>query len=377
MSKITFQINICPGDIAYAHLTVPPLVEMYRSACAEVLAVVDYCPPQATQFVNAAKRFPAAEFNRRVTALEQMVTEWQQANLFDRVIELRPDSDRFQVLSQKYLQGIVQETHDGFGHALMSYLTALEEPETDYVLHFDSDILMYSEPGTHWLEEAVEQLQNRGDLLAVSPRITPPHPQVNAPSEATPAIPNHPESGWLSTWQVQKVEGGWLSDWISNRCFLLDRQRLQKMGHLIPDHAFHRSRRHARIHHWARQWANSRWLGSLGDLSQLQPGDGFTLRLQNAIKHHLLPVYPQPPEVMLHERMREQRLKCLYLSRGDTWYVHPTTKPPEFIALLPPIVEAISAGDYPIEQVNFSEIRLAYWANYLKASNIRSTQILK
>lgn len=372
MSAITLQINLCPGDLAYAELTVPRLVKMHRQFCTTVVAIVDCCPPQATQFVNAAKKFPPSEFAQRVSILEKLVSDWQQDSLFDQVVYLRPGSDIFYSLSQQYLQGIVQETHDGFGHALMSYLAALNIPQTQYVLHFDADILMHSQPSSNWLEEACDRLVQNPTLLAVSPRISPPPSEIDVNDEVAPAVSNHPESGWISTWQVEKVAGGWLSDWISNRCFLMDRERLKQLEPLIDNHEVQRIRFHAFIHQLSRRLGGGKWLGSLGDLLQPQPTDLLSLRLKNIVKHRLLPVYPQPPEVMLHNKLRNAGLYCLYLSRRDAWYIHPTNKPVEFLQLLPQLIERLDRGEVPVEQKQFSEIRLSFWKENLRKQSFNT-----
>lgn len=370
MSAITLQINLCPGDIAYAELTVPRLVKMYRPFCTNILAIVDCCPPQSTQFVNAIKKFAPDEFARRVSILKEMLARWQQEKLFDQVVYLKPGSDVFKSLSNRYLRGIVQETHDAYGHALMSYLAALDIPQTKYILHFDADILMYTQPGSIWLAEACDRLEKDTTLVAVSPRISPPPTDQDVDSEVAPAIPNHPESGWLSTWKVQSVEGGWLSDWISNRCFLIDKDRLQKLQPLIADDEVSRIRFHAQIHQLCRRLAKGSWLGNLGDLPQLQPGDPLSRRLRNIVKYRLLPIYPQPPEVILHNKLRSTGLYCLYLSKGDAWYIHPTTKPADFLQLLPQLIPTIDRGEAPKEQQRFSEIRLHFWSEYLQAKNL-------
>ncbi|MBD2452899.1 hypothetical protein H6G80_02120 [Nostoc sp. FACHB-87] len=370
MSAITLQINLCPGDIAYAELTVPRLVKMYRPFCTHILAIVDCCPPQTTQFVNAIKKFAPDEFAQRVSVLEKILIGWQQEGLFDQVVYLKPDSNIFAGLSKRYLRGIVQETHDAFGHALMSYMAALDIPKTKYILHFDADILMYTQPGSTWLEEACDRLEKDSTLVAVSPRISPPPTHPDLDPEIAPALPNHPESGWLSTWKTHSVEGGWLSDWISNRCFLVDKERLQKLQPLIADDEKLSVRFYAQLHQLARRLAKGSWLGNLGDLPQLQPGDSFSRRLRNIVKYRLLPIYPQPPEVMLHAKLRREGLHCLYLSRKDAWYVHPTTKPADFIQLLPQLIPAIDRGEAPKEQQRCSEIRLHFWKEYLQVKNL-------
>jgi hypothetical protein len=52
MHDVTLQINLSPGDIAYAELTLPALVQAHRANVDEVLAIVDRCRPQKTKIVD-------------------------------------------------------------------------------------------------------------------------------------------------------------------------------------------------------------------------------------------------------------------------------------------------------------------------------------
>lgn len=363
MNSITLQVNICPGDIAYAQQIIPRLVERYRNACCETLAIVDLCPPQSTQFLNSAKRFPPEEFAKKVAVLKQIVEQWQAEKLFDRVVYLMPESGLFRSLSQKYLQGIVSETHDCYGHALMSYFAGLDLPKTRYVLHFDADLIIHG--SSDWLTEAVERLETMPNVIAVSPRISPP----SSTTESTPSVCDHIEGGWLSTWASQWTESGWLSDWISTRCFLIDRERLSELGSLIPE--YRQARRAAWIHQLARATGN--WLGELGDLPQLQPDASIIMRIRNYFKRRIVPIYPTPPEVMLHQKLQTTQTSCLYLSREDAWYLHPTTKPEQFLSMLPSLIAHVDRNDIPAEQRHFAEIRLNVWQQYFLQAMSRPT----
>ncbi len=66
MHNVTLQINLSPGDISYARLTIPALVLSHRSHVDETLAIVDCCRPQKTKIVDSDRRFPLEKFNQRV-----------------------------------------------------------------------------------------------------------------------------------------------------------------------------------------------------------------------------------------------------------------------------------------------------------------------
>ena len=86
----TVQINLSPGDVAYAELCVPPLVAAHRASVARSVAVVDLCKPQRTKAVDPSARWPGREFEDRVEAIVAIAERLRAAGYFDDVHFLRP-----------------------------------------------------------------------------------------------------------------------------------------------------------------------------------------------------------------------------------------------------------------------------------------------
>lgn len=63
---VTLQINLSPGDIHYAHLTVPALVKAHRNSVDETVAIVDCCRPQKTKMSIPISNFPGKHLTRRL-----------------------------------------------------------------------------------------------------------------------------------------------------------------------------------------------------------------------------------------------------------------------------------------------------------------------
>ena len=91
MTDTTLQINLSPGDLRYAEMTVPALVAAHPEA-AERLAVVDCCRPQRTKIVNPDSRFPEPEFSKKVERIIAMTENFQEKGIFDRIEFLHPDT---------------------------------------------------------------------------------------------------------------------------------------------------------------------------------------------------------------------------------------------------------------------------------------------
>ena len=125
--ELTLQINLSPGDLRYAALTVPALVAAHAGEVAERLAVVDCCRPQRTRMVDPDARYPG--FDGNVERLRAMCDGFLRDGVFDRVEYQTPaDRDFRRRLSRKYLSGLAadRQTHELGGTALTSYYAGLE-----------------------------------------------------------------------------------------------------------------------------------------------------------------------------------------------------------------------------------------------------------
>jgi len=314
MHDTTLQLNLSPGDIKYAHITVPALVNSHRYSVREVLAVVDCCRPQKTKLVDPDKRFPELVFAQKVEKISAIVEDLKNKGYIDRVVYLTPGHPLQRTISEKYLNGYVNETHDYGGCALMSYLAAFELTTTQYIIHYDADMLIYSEPGYDWAIEAKTLIDNEPKAVAATPRISPPLPEnvsVDAPSL-------HEER------PLSSVEGGWRNDWFSTRCFLMD---INKLSNYLP----------------------------------LMQG---RLLLETALVKLLNRGYPRSPEIMLFKRIGFSGGWRLNLSSRKSWLLHPKEKPERFLNLLPQIQSSIGYGLVPKAQKGYADIDLAAWEEY-------------
>lgn len=314
VNDTTLQINLSPGDAAYAALTVPALIAAHPSAI-ERLLIVDLCRPQATGIVDPAKRFPEPEYGRRKAVVVDLAAGWLQRGLVDRVVTLHPGDALFPVLSRRYLRPWVRETHDYGGCALMSYLAAFELCRTRWLLHYDADMLLFQAPGFDWAGHAQTAMADNAAIVAAVPRPSPPPlDQPDAPTLAERiASQSHP--------------CGWLNTWFSTRCYLFDLERLRPCLPLLQGRIY-----------WETLAARLRGRG-----------------------------YPRSPEIMLFRRMEAAGRRRLALSDRRAWLIHPTRKDAAFVSTLPKLQSAIAAGQCPDDQRGQQDLGLNWWTPFLRA----------
>ena len=354
---ITLQINVCAGDLAYADATVGQLVATHRSDVREVLIVADACRPQSTPLVHRASRFPAEPFAPRVAALRSMCARWLAAGIVDRVEWIEPGAPATPVLNRRYLGHSTPWTHDHLGHALVAYFAGWESPRTRYVAHFDADILLHQSPGYSWLRAGVEALEGDAGALAASPRLAPP-----ADGRGSPLVDTRiPGNGWQAAWPLAPCASGWSSPWFSTRAHLLDRARLAACLPLSPARGRCADVVSAALNHLLHPLYERRpW--TIDPNVRTRPWTG---RVANHLARRVIPPFPLPPEVLLHETALRRGLRCLYLADPRAWYLHPDDKPPALVALLPRIAAAVAAGVVPPLQFGFTNVRAGDWQSFV------------
>ncbi len=324
---VTLQINLSPGDISYANLTIPALVEAHRANVDETLVIVDCCRPQKTRFLDPEVAFPEPKFSQRVEKICAIAENLKEKGYIDRLVHIYPHDPLLSQISQKYLANLVDksETHDFRGAGFMAYLAGLELPKTRYVLHYDADMLLYQEPGYDWASDAIATMDQYPKVIATVARTSPPFRETFNLPDAPSRYEGRP---------CEEVKGGWLNDWFNTQCFLMDREKLSDYLPLIQ---------------------------------------GWTL-LQFLFFKYIQRTHPKSPELMLIRHIGPNGGRRLVLNSQNAWVLHPTTKPQRYLELLPSILEAIKRGHVPYEQMGNPNIQLPAWEAFLEQSGLQSKE---
>lgn len=316
LPDVTLQINLCAGDATYAELTVPRLVRAHPGV-ARRLAIVDCCRPQRTRIFNPDTRLPEATFRPRLARIRELAEHFRNSGLFDDIVWLQPGSPHFATLARRYCRPWMTETHDYGGCAFMGYWAALAFPATRFVLHYDADICLHQSAGFDWAAEARRVWSQYPQVIAASPRISPPGFATNPAADAPSVHEGRP---------LEPVADGWLNDWFSTRCFFFDREKL------APELPLVRGRRIVEY---------------------------FLRRLIDR-------GYPLGPESLLFQVLGGRGFRRLNLRDERAWLLHPNSKPPAYLALLPQLLTAVEAGRVPAPQRGQSEIDVAAWTTFLQ-----------
>ena len=315
---VTFQVNLSPGDIAYAKLTVPALVRTHRANVAATMAVVDCCKPQRTRKIEPERDYPEPRFSQRAEQICAIAAELQAEGWIDQVVILRPGDALLAALNRKYLGNLIRGTHDAKGTPILAYLVPFEVAQTRYVVHYDADMLLHQDPGYDWTVEATQRMRNLPRAVIASSRYSPPFTaQRNLPDATSLHEGPTPEH----------VDGGWLINWFSTRCMLMDRERL----------------------------------------APYLPLPQGRLLLEVLARRLLDRDHPMALEMMLCRRIGGEGGRRLDLKSERAWILHPDNKGEKFLRLLPAMLKAIAAGDIPDGQRGWENVKLPLWEDFLRS----------
>src|ERR1700744_289696 len=117
---ISLQINLSPGDVAYAAQTVPALAGHHKNISKRLL-IVDCCRPQRTKLLDPDKKFPLPAFNEQVATIVAISEKLLKDGIVSDLLFLWPGDELFSRISANYLNGVYDCTHGAGGTANMGY----------------------------------------------------------------------------------------------------------------------------------------------------------------------------------------------------------------------------------------------------------------
>jgi hypothetical protein len=202
-----------------------------------------------------------------------------------------------------------RSTHDLRGYPVLGSIQGVERASADYVVHFDSDMLLYQERGFDWIKRGIDLLEQSPDLLAVLPRSGPP--------SVGGGLLQQDQTGESFT----RRPGLFLFKTFTSRVFLMDRRRYRALLPLSPP------------------------LGRKGFRDLL---------LQRAVP---LPEW----ERMIGWRLAETETFRADLDTDKAWTLHPNCRGPIFEEALPELIRRVEAGEFPPAQGGFYDLLLEGW----------------
>ena len=308
-SDCELSILVARPDMNFMAHTVPHLVTACRFPFSRRVLIMDSAPLSG-KYVNCTDIPP-------LTAFHSQCDELVRRGIMDQVTEIDYSAAFRRCAYRKHLGGDVSFTHDSGGYPVLGSIFYFEQAKSEYLVHFDSDMLLYQNPAFNWVEEGIKLLQNHGDIIAVLPLSGPPTKDGSLHQTGFP--------------YKRDGKGFFRFKFFTSRCFLIDRQRFEKLLPLeLP-----RSK-HALINLIPRR---------------------VLLSLRASMGKNRLCAW----ELMVSSQLEKTSYVRADLDNPGAWTLHPPDHGPEFIANLPQLLKKVESGSFPAQQAGHYDLRLADW----------------
>jgi hypothetical protein len=306
----SLSITVARTDIPFMMHTIPHIVRMCNYPFTQRLLAVDTAPLSGDK-VNRPG----------VGTMEQLRDYCDQllaAGVVDKFVDIDYSPEYQKQIYQKHFGARIRPSHNYKGYPILGTIFSIEEVPGDYVVHFDSDMLIHQQPDYSWIEEGIQLLQNHPEVMSVRPLTGPPkedgdiHQRV--PYERDPA-------------------GFYKFKFFSSRVYLSDRKRFDS---LLPLSVLWRSYKNKVL-------------------------NGLPNSLKTKLNYLTGKGKLDSWEIMVSNRLEETAYVRAVLDSPQAWTIHPKNREPEFIAALPKLIEKIEQGWYPPEQAGYYDLIFEHW----------------
>lgn len=308
----SLSITVARTDILFMMYTIPHLVRSCNFPFFKRVLVMDTAP-LSQEKVN---RPGLGTLEDLKACCQKLVDD----GVMDEILEIDySESYRRQTYKKYFGLSNIRPTHNYKGSPMLGYIFSIEKVPGDYILHLDSDMLLYQKPGFNWIELGIDLLKRRDDVMFVRPFTGYPMPS----EELFQQIQSYDYD----------PEGFYKFTFFSLRAFLLQRSKFEQLNPMpISWRCF------------KRKW-----------LSNLPP------RVLTSVNNWTGRGKLESWEVIMSRQLKKMHCFRATLAHPEAWTLHPTQHGPEFVDNLPHIIDRIEQGDAPKEQSGYYDLQLEYW----------------
>jgi hypothetical protein len=287
-------------DILFIDKTIPAIVDACQYPFCEIVL-----------FVDSAPLHPNRQTQQGIGTVDDLLRvceKLKQNCVVSRIEEISYREDDLKRLNRKFFDSKTNFTHDFRGGSVYGYLYSIEHTGSDYFVHFDSDMLLHSEPGYSWIESGIQLIEDVEQVLFVSPLSGPPT-----------------EDGTLrqgKTSYAVDYRGFYSFKDFSSRKYLLSRSRLEQSLPYQP-----------------------LWISRKRKLLSYLTGKS--------------PLWSW--EAIVSKKLQDTTFIRADMKDPRAWTLHTPDHGPEFIRNLSSIIEKVRHDQFPANQRGHYDLRLHDW----------------
>lgn len=302
MISCSLSILVARTDIPFMMQTIPHLVKSCQFDFLERILFVETAPLSGV-FRN---RPGVGTLEELRDCCERLL----KTGVVDRVVDIDYSEATRKQIYKKHFGQDVQFTHDYRGASVFGFIYSLEATQGDYILHFDSDMLLHQQASHNWITEGIALLKSCPDVMFVSPLSGSPSQDGSLKQRGI-------------TYQ-RDPRGFYAFKAFTSRKFLVDRRRLEQMLPIRPD--------------WV-SWKRKAISAVTGKSA--------------------LNVW----EIMMSSALQASDYLRADLGSPSAWTLHTPDHGTAFVQALPQVIKRIEDGDYPSGQAGDYDLQLNLWSN--------------
>lgn len=310
LPSCSLSFFVARTDVEFMLNTIPNIVRMSNYPFTERVLAVDTAPLSGDKVMRPG-----------IGTMEQLRECTQQLlhkGVVDRVVDINYSPAYRSKIYHKHFGSPIRATHNYKGYPILGSIFAIEECQSEYVVHFDSDMMMYQDPDYSWVQEGIELMKKHSNLMFLRPRSGPPR-------EDGRIIEGEP--------YAEHPDGFYQYHFFGSRVYLLNRQRFSK---LLPLPII--------------------WRPYIQKFMDYLPVTLKTLSNNITGKGKL-----ESWEVMVSKKLEKTDYFRGTLTNCKAWTLHPIDRSSAFIQALPSIIKRIEAGEYPLEQAGYYDLIPNLW----------------
>lgn len=303
-------IMVARTDIPFMMQTIPHLIKMSNFPFEEKVLAIDTAPLSGDKVMRPG-----------VGTMEQLrdyCGQLLELRIIDRIVDINYDQKYQNKVYLKHFGSLINQSHNYKGYPILGTIFTIEDCISDYMVHFDSDMLMYQKPNFSWIEESMKLMDRKPEVMSMRPLTGPPK-----------------EDGDLyQKYSYQKdSDGVFKFKFFGSRVYLIKRKTFDQ---LLPLPIIWRSYK-------------NKFLNNL------------PTNIKTALNYFTGKGQLDSWEIMVSKQLDQTKYYRGVLANDQCWTLHPKDRSPDFIKALPNIIKRIENGEYPHEQAGHYDLISELW----------------
>ncbi len=303
-------IMVAITDIPFMMQSIPHLIKMSNFPFQEKVLAIDTAPLTGDKVMRPGVG--------TMTQLRDNCNQLLELGIIDRIIDINYDPNYQNKVYLKHFGSLIRPSHNYKGYPILGSIFTIEDCISDYMVHFDSDMLMYQKPDFSWIKESMKLMDNKPELMSMRPLTGPPQTDGNL-------YQKYP-------YQLD-LDGVFKFKFFGSRVYLINKKRFDQ---LLPLPIIWRCYK-----------------------------NGFLDNLPNNLKTALNYLTGKGKldswEIMVSKQLEETNYYRGVLADQNCWTLHPKDRSSKFIQALPTIIKRIENGEYPLLQAGHYDLIPDLW----------------